>query len=281
MDKLTLIRIFIPFSLLAALAVWLRPLTREDCSGGKKFKILRSGSFRNPDIRESSGLCTDGKGAFFTHNDDTDSCIYRIGIQGDDLGKFCLPAPNRDWEEICRATDGRLFVGDFGNNLNRRKDLGILIVDSSGRFSGKIRFSYATQQDFPPLNPAKMNFDCEAMLFHYDSLWIFTKNRNSSSTDLYAMPARKGNYSLKKITSIPLPGTVTAAALRPDGMELALLVYRKIYFFSLRNGLREISSPDICLPAWQMRQTEALCYSGSDSLLMSNEQGELFLIVRR
>lgn len=271
----------LPFLLLAALAVWLRPVFLDDCRGAGRFFIRQSGYFRNAGIRESSGLCPDGRGAFLTHNDDTDSCLYRIGRQGEDLGKICIPSGNKDWEEICRSEDGRIFIGDFGNNLNRRKDLSILILDTSFRLKGRIRFQYESQQKFPPLNPIAMNFDCEAMVFHHDSLWLFTKNRNGLSSDVYAVPARDGNYRLKKITSIPLQGTVTAAALRPDGKELALLVYRKIYFFSLRNGLREIGSPDICLPAWQMRQTEAICYSGSDCLLMSNEQGNLYLITRK
>ena len=280
MNKLKAI-LLLPLLPVLALAVWQRLECTEDCSGSRRFSIQETGHFRNPAIRESSGLCCDGNGAIFTHNDDTDSCIYRSNINGDDLGKFCLPAANRDWEEICRADDGRIFLGDFGNNLNRRKDLAVLVPDASGRLNGKIRFIFEEQHDFPPLNPLHMNFDCEAMVFQHDSLWLFTKNRMGLSTDLYVLPAKPGRYTAKKIRRIALHGTVTGAALRPDGQELALLVYRKIYFFSLKNSLREISKPDICLPAWQMRQTEAICYLSRDSLLMSNEQGNLFLIKRK
>ncbi len=254
----------------------------EDCSGSGQFELSAFSTFQNPAIEESSGLCPDGKGAFFTMNDDSDSCLYRFGPSGEDLGSFCLSALNEDWEEICRAPDGRIFIGDFGNNFNRRKNLHILIIrPGEEKKPGILHFDYPEQNSFPPINPFHWYFDCEAMVYERDSLWLFTKNKDGRFTNLYVLPAKKGNYRASKIAEIPLQGTVTGAALRPDGKELALLVYRKIYFFSLRNGLREIASPDICLSAPQIRQSEALCYISRDSLLLSNEQGQLFLVKRK
>lgn len=259
-----------------------RPWYMEDCSGGKQFELCVISAFQNPAIEESSGLCPDGSGNFFTMNDDSDSCLYRFSLSGQDLGKICLHSPNKDWEEICRAPDGRIFVGDFGNNLNRRKNLQILIARAEKKGKPEIlQFRYSEQKQHPPLNPFAWDFDCEAMVFEKDSLWLFTKNRDGKSSNLYVLPAQQGIFAAEKVAEIPLQGTVTAAALRPDGSELALLVYRKIYFFSLRNGLRQISSPDICLSAPQTRQSEALCYIGRDSLLLSNEQGQLFLVKRK
>ena len=267
---------------LLALLFWQRPWYLEECGGGKQFSLQLQAKFENPAVRESSGLCPDGLGNFFTMNDDSDPCLYRLGLQGEDLGKICLEAENRDWEEVCRAADGRIFVADFGNNLNRRKDLHILIIQpGQEKKPGMLRFRYEDQEDFPPINPFRFDFDCEAMVFHRDSLWLFTKNKDGRSSHLYVLPAREGEFVARKCGEIPLQGTVTGASLRPDGKELALLVYRKIYFFSLRNGLREISSPDICLPAWQVRQSEAICYINRDSLLLSNEQGQIYLIQRK
>lgn len=263
------------------LLFWQRPFCQEDCFGDKYFRLKETGKFQHPGISESSGLCQDGNGHFLTHNDDTDSCIYRTGIHGEDLGKECIPVRNTDWEEICRAPNGRIFLGDFGNNLNRRKDLSILILDPSSGLTGKIRFAYEDQNAWPPVNPFRMDFDCEAMVFDRDSLWLFTKNKDRNSASVYVLPARPGSCLARKCGEIKLQGTVTAAALRPDGKELVLLVYRKIYFFSLANGIRQLASPDICLNAPLIRQSEAICYMSKDSLLLSNEQGQLFLIDRR
>jgi hypothetical protein len=264
------------------IVIRLRPWYMEDCFGGKQFEISVFSAFQNPAIKESSGICPDGSGHFFTMNDDSDSCLYRFGLAGEDLGSFCLSAGNQDWEEICRAPDGRIFVGDFGNNLNRRKNLQILITRAEKEGKPEIlQFRYPEQIQHPPLNPFTWDFDCEAMVFEHDSLWLFTKNKDGKSSGLYVLPAKPGTFAAVKVAEIPLQGTVTAATLLPDGRELALLVYRKIYFFSLRNGLREIASPDICLSAPQIRQSEAICYISRDSLLLSNEQGQLFLLKRK
>lgn len=269
------------FALSAGLLFWQRPFIQEDCRGDDFFSIQECGRFANPQITESSGLCPDGKGGFLTHNDDTDSCLYRFDLQGNDLGSVCIPARNTDWEEICRADDGRFFIGDFGNNLNRRKDLEIQLLSPSFSLTGKIRFAYEDQKQWPPMNPFRMDFDCEAMVFYNDSLWLFTKNKDRRSATVYVLPARPGYFTARKCGEISLEGTITAAALRPDGKELAMLVYRKIYFFSLRNGLRQLASPDICLNAPLVRQSEAICYMNHDSLLLSNEQGQLFLVKRK
>jgi len=263
-------------------ALWHRQLYSEDCEGAAHFRIKKIGKFEDKRIEESSGLCSDGEGNFFTMNDDTDTCLYVLGLKGEKKGKIAISAKNQDWEEICRAQDGRIFIGDFGNNLNKRKNLRILIWDPRmKKINGRISYRYQDQNSFPPLNPLKMDFDCEAMVFHSDSLWLFTKNRSGRSTCVYALPAKTGNFVAKKQQEIPLLGTVTGASLRPDGKELALLVYRKIYFFSLPHGLQQIPAPDICLSAWNIRQSEAICYVGNDSLLISNEQGLLFMVTRK
>lgn len=278
------------YLLIAAVALLLIPLGDwlksffyfRACNDEKQFEIQHLGTFRNPLISESSGLCSDGRGNYLTMNDDSDPCLYRIGPKGEDYGNLCLSESNRDWEEICRAPDGRIFVGDFGNNLNFSKDLLILIIHP-GKVdkAEKLLFSYEDQQDFPPLHPLSQDFDCEAMVYDRDSLWLFTKNKFGERCNMYVLPARKGTFIARKSGELSLNGKVTSASLRNDGKELALLVYRKIYFFSLRNGLRQLASPDICLPAPQVKQSEAICYISKDSLLLSNEQGNLYLIKRK
>jgi sugar lactone lactonase YvrE len=40
-----------------------------------------------------------------------------------------LQNTNIDWEDITKDKDGNLYVGDFGNNDNERKDLCIYKID--------------------------------------------------------------------------------------------------------------------------------------------------------
>jgi len=267
---------------LFSLAVWQRQRYSEDCFGEKQFNIEKYGKIKEKKISESSGLAHLKDDLFLTHNDDTDPNLYLISAKGRLNRKWKTPFKNRDWEEVCTDSEGRVFIGDFGNNGNKSKVLKIQIFNIlTSRSEGTLRFRYEDQEDFPPINPAKMNFDCEAFVIWRDRLYLFTKNKSEKSTCLYVLPARPGNYVVKKKQEIPLSGTVTAAALRGDGKELALLTYGKVYFYTLSDGLARIPQWDQCLTYWKMRQSESISYWGNDRLLAGNEQRDLFLITRK
>jgi len=264
------------------MVLWHRQIYSEDCTGADSFRIEKYGKIEAPQIEESSGLSFLDHDKFYTHNDDTDSSLYLISAKGKMLKKWTLPYKNRDWEELCSDENGVIFIGDFGNNFNNSKALKIYIFDpKSNKVMGIIRFRYEEQTEYPPYNPGKMNFDCEAMVYQKDSLYLFTKNKNERGTYLYALPAKSGNFVVRRKQTINLLGMVTAASLRPDGKELALMTYGKIYFFSLTNGMNKISDSENCLAWWQFRQSESISYWGYDRLLAGNEQRELFLITRK
>jgi hypothetical protein len=88
---------------------------------------------------------------------------------------------NTDWEDI--ALEGKfLYIGDFGNNANKRKNLSIIRVSWKEALmkdtvnSEVMTFEYSDQIAFPPEKKA-LNFDAECMAFADGYLWIFTKNR--------------------------------------------------------------------------------------------------------
>ena len=259
-----------------------RQIFSEDCTGSQHFSVVASGTITDQRIDESSGLVLDKDSLFWTHNDDTDSALYLISAEGNLKEVWTLPYRNRDWEEITSDKEGNLYVGNFGNNMNYQLLTTINKIDpKSKKVLGKIKFMYEDHLEFEIVNPMKMNFDCEAMVHSGDSLYLFTKNKSERSTHVYVLPDEPGRYIARKKQEIRLLGMVTAASLRSDEKELALLTYGKVYFFSLKDGLKKIPQPDYCLAWWQSRQSESLAYWGRDSLLMGNEQRELFLIKRK
>jgi len=285
---LKLLRFIAAFLLSAGAAIFLclawhhRQIYSETCSGGNYFNITWIGKIRFKSLNESSGLSYWKEDLFFTHNDDTDSSLYLINAHGKLIHKWLIPFKNRDWEDVCQNDEDELFIGDFGNNFNSSKNLKIYIFNLvKNKTVGIIRFRYGDQSAYPPIMPEAMNFDCEAMVYQNDSLYLFTKNKHERSTNMYVIPAKPGDYSVMKKKEIPLLGMVTSASLRPDGKELALLTYGKLYFFTLKNGLQSISNPDFCLAWSKFRQSESLSYWGCDSLLAGNEQRDLYLITRK
>ncbi len=88
---------------------------------------------------------------------------------------------NRDWEDMASDGKGRIFIADTGNNLNRRRDLGILIIDEHDLDAGTrtvsshiIPLEYPGQRKFPP-PLKKRNFDCEALCYIRGTLCLLRK----------------------------------------------------------------------------------------------------------
>jgi hypothetical protein len=264
------------FGFLGFYILWHREIYQEHCHGSERFDLQAYGKIESDSLTESSGLAWLGDSLFYTHNDDSDSSIYLISAKGNLKSKFTIPYPNRDWEDIARDGKGKLYMGDFGNNFQRTFFMSILIINElTKELEGFIKIMYQNERG------ENVAFDCEAMIWNADSLYLFTKDKWERTSWVYAIPAKAGQYSIKPKQKISLFGMVTSAALRPDAREMALLTYGKVYFFSLSNGLKKISNPDFCLAYWPIRQSEAISYWGKDSLLLGNEQGNLYLLKRK
>jgi hypothetical protein len=97
------------------------------------------GKIEHSDISESSGLAHSQQvsGRYWTHNDSGGkAALYAMDLKGNPLGGPLQieGATNQDWETVCLDTQGRMWIGDLGNNKNKRKDLKIptWLIDSTG-----------------------------------------------------------------------------------------------------------------------------------------------------
>jgi len=259
------------------LALRHRQMYKENCQGTERFDFQNYGKINDPNIDESSGLALEKDSLFWTHNDDTDSSLYLISARGNLKDKWPIPFKNRDWEEACKDKNQNLYVGDFGNNFELDRNLRILKISTINRkIIGEIQFKYVDEHN------EILEHDCEAMVHWGDSLYLFTKSKTERLSNVYVVSDKPGKYKIRKKQSIALFGVVTAAALRPDGKELALLTYGKIYFYSLPDFVSgKIPASDFCFAYWNMRQSESICYWNSDSILLGNEQGNLYLMTRK
>lgn len=197
-------------------------------------------------LSESSGLLITSPGRFMSHNDSgNEPLLIEFDSTATVLRTIRLNAPNTDWEEITQDASGKVYIGEFGNNANSRKDLRIYILSKPSTLNRDtvnaaiINFSYPDQTAFPPANPY-LNFDMEAMVWFNDSLFLFSKNRTdpySGFTYLYRLPAKAGTYVASKLDSFYTgPGpwanySVTAAAMSPDYKTLILSGYERCWVF--------------------------------------------------
>lgn len=227
----------------------------------------------DPRLESSSGLTSlnDGQ-TFWTHADNNSPAeIFEIDINCNILRILKIAGvPKRDWEEITADTEGNLYLGDFGNNNNDRKDLKIYILRNINQLTTDsivpeiIFFSYGDQSSFPP-NATSRNFDMEAMIWYQDSLHLFSKNRTDPFTGFtyqYRLPAQAGNYKIFPIDSFKTGNGpmlfywVTAAAIQPVAKEFVLLSHDRMWIFDQFEGSQFLkgSVREIVLPSYTQKE---------------------------
>ncbi|AIZ64628.1 hypothetical protein PK28_14855 [Hymenobacter sp. DG25B] len=250
------------------------------------YEVKKAGLMHRDDVVESSGLAlVNDNGDLWTHGDGGNtSILYKVTAQGDLLQRQRIPdANNIDWEDLAQDRKrGYLFIGDFGNNGNKRRDLRIYRLHPSDfKKVDTISFRYPDQKLFPPKKPNR-NFDCEAFFYHNDSLYLFTKNRGEGKwVKEYVLPARPGNYVATLADSIRISSWITAADISPDGRQVALLGYGNVYLFEGEPGRRLFQGKKYCLPVEKTGQAEGLVYLSNQDFVISNEKGRLFHVKRR
>ena len=160
---------------------------------------------------------------------------------------FIKNAENIDWEALTYDGETYIYIGDIGNNDNKRKDLTIYkvkmeeVLEKDTIAAEKIFFSYPEQYQFPPYKTA-LYYDAEALIVKDKKLFIFTKNRTvpfDGISKVYALPTESGEYQASLQKDLKLLPTnwreesITDASYY-DG-ELYILTYSKIYMFKWEN----------------------------------------------
>ncbi|KQO21450.1 hypothetical protein ASF10_11875 [Flavobacterium sp. Leaf82] len=200
----------------------------------KDLKIKPQYSIKLSDsIRETSGLIAFDN-LLWTHNDDHDKTIYGLDSLGKIRKKIILDkTTNHDWEEISQDSS-YLYIGDFGNNYSgNRSDLNILKIEKKSFLQGNpitetISFTYSDQKNLNLEKPNTTNFDCEAFIVSKDSIYLFTKQWNSSKTSIYALSNKSGNHVARLKDTLDTKGLVTGATYLESQKLIVLCGYSKI-----------------------------------------------------
>lgn len=237
-------------------------------------------------MHETSGLVFYGGKYLITHNDGGNkSALYIYNIQSETYQTLELEeTKNTDWEDLTQDDEGRLYIGDFGNNLNKRESCQIHILpagfmEKKSVETKKINFVYSDQNAYPP-SKKELNFDCEAFFWKDDSLYLFTKCRTepfTGITNIYVLPDKPGDYVARKIGSLQLCSSdwrfcsVTAADYSEKYNVIALLTYSRLY---LIGGFKGSQFWNGLVKSYQLnlvKQREAICFKGKNSWYMTDE----------
>ncbi len=234
-------------------------------------------------INESSGLEITDTSSVWTHNDSGGkNRIYKVNFSGVTVDSITITnATNVDWEDIASDADTNIYIGDFGNNNNSRKDLKIYKIPKPSSITGNattasvISFSYSDQIAFPPGN-GNLNYDVEGFFHTGDSLYLFTKNRstanNSGYTKLYRLPDEAGNYVAELIDSFYTNELVTAADISDDGSSVALLTYFSVWIFRNFTGHNFFSVVPQKFSITPVTQKEGIVFKNDSEIYISDEK---------
>lgn len=247
----------------------------------------RRGTFADAELKESSGVAVSRAhpGILWTVNDSGNGpWIFATDTTGRAVARIPLDARNRDWEAIAIGScppGSCLFVGDIGDNAERREEVGVYRLaepdpaDSSLRRVEHLRVSY-------PDGP----HDAEALVVDpRGDFWLITKGRKNG-VRVYRVPAaawQRDNVVMAEFVQIlPIPADdgfqyqVTDAAMAPDGERLVVRTYSTLYFLTPAGGrfLPERTRPPCVVWGMEM-QGEGVDWLGDGRLVLTSENGLL------
>ncbi|MDQ3535488.1 MAG: hypothetical protein M3421_07665 [Bacteroidota bacterium] len=262
-----------------------KPLPQGD---GKNNAVIKSIISLPEEIKETSGLAYFNN-LLYTHNDKGNSnSLYALNKNNGKIESTYTisDVKNIDWEDLAESEE-YIFIGDIGNNDGNRRDLRIFKIKKS-KFLNKestnikvdeiIEFKFADQDQFK--NSKKHNFDSEALIYFKDYLYLFSKNRGGSLCNVYKIPSKSGNYTVKIIDSFNIKGLITGAAIAPSNNRIILTGYDKnansfIYTLEGFNNDRFFTgkSSRIILGTFEkIGQIEGVVFEDENTIFISSEK---------
>lgn len=236
-------------------------------------------------LKENSGMAAWGDTLLWFINDSgNDPKLFAVNHRCEVVKEIWIKgAENVDWEDLAVDSDGNIFIGDIGNNSNKRETLVIYKISKKDLLAFpdtiepilSICFFYKNQSKFPPDSDQKY-FDAEALFFYNDSLSLITKNRTypfDGKAYYYRIPIEAGNHALlpsdSLYTGLGLMELhwISGAEILETNQVLAI-GYDKLFIAEI-NDFSKIKS--IGLGSWDQFESVA---AGDQYIYISNEKNK-------
>lgn len=240
-------------------------------------------------LKEVSGITyLDSSNLIWTLEDSGNANeIYGLNFENGAIEKTLTieNTENIDWEDITKDKEGNLYIGDFGNNDNERKDLCIYKMDKkslateSAMPAYKVSFAYPEQKDFPPKKTA-MFYDVEGFFEFKNNFYLFTKNRSKGfdgTAFLYKIPNTPGFHQAVLMGEFKTCDNynhcaITAATISPDETKVAVLTHDTVFLFENFEGDNFLKGIKSTLELNHFSQKEAVSFIDNDRLFIADEK---------
>jgi hypothetical protein len=247
----------------------------------------RTGSFRNPQLNESSGVIPSRTqpGVLWSFDDSGGPArIFATDTTGADLGSFPVRgARNVDWEAISSGRCGTsdcLYIADTGDNSEVRGQ-----VDLYRLAEPSLRTKPGTSRATPTVQRLQVRYpdrprDVEAMFVDGEGgVHLISKGRADGVVH-YRIPASAWD---KRSVVAEVLGTlaidrggalgqlVTDAAVSLDGRQVAVRTYQEVFLFRLTERGTLLPAGTACSLGGLELQGEGIGWLGRDTLVMTSE----------
>ncbi len=246
-------------------------------------------------INECSGisLASEKDHLFLINDSGNEPILHNLNLTTSTTVQKNFPKgiTNVDWEDLAYKND-TIFIGDFGNNANKRKDLKIYWIPP-GKTENTLEttnFKLQDQHEFPP-SKKQLNFDIEAFIYFQNHFYLFSRNRSKDFDGLvkvYRLPALPGNQQTELIDTFvpcedPRDCQITGAAIHQPSKKIALLSYNKVWILKDFNSDKFFSGSIQKIKLNHYSQKESICFKDEYTLYISEEksrksQGNLYLL---
>jgi hypothetical protein len=255
-----------------------RVITREARS--LRAGVINGVEVTDKRLSEISGCAVGQKnpGVVWVHNDSGDGPLLYAIRASDGVTVASVKLLNveaRDFEDMSIA-NGRLYVGDIGDNLAKNPNVSIISV-AEPKLTGTKYVELTLKPTVRTLTYSEGPRDAEAMFIDPNGSPVII-----DKVDATVWRAKKGSATLDRVATLDMP-LVTGAALSRDGKDLLLRTYLSVLRYS-RSAKAPFDSIYSASPALVdspfLPQAEAVCTGpGKTGYTISEARGRTVKLI--
>lgn len=194
--------------------------------------------------------------------------IYGLNAKGAIVKDIVVEnAKNIDWEDLTSDNKGNIYIGDFGNNNNKRNTFTIYKISDL-----KSRKTTADSITFTLPNDIKKQ-DFEAFFILKNHFYIF--NKSDKKNIVIKVLNQPGTHIAEFLTSFNLKGKntkITAADLSANAKTIILLNHEKIWKITNFNSDDFFSGNIEKINLGHNSQKESVCFKTNSQLILTDER---------
>lgn len=224
------------------------------------------------DLKEVSAIETITNSLLFWVIEDAGNStkVYGLNSEGKVRKEITiLDVNNDDWEDLTSDDQGNLYIGDFGNNSEKRKKFSILKVPSVTTASDS---AHATKINFTLPKGVKSK-DFEAFFLLNNNFYIFSKERKKAV--VIKVPNLEGEHEATFVSKYYLKGKdseVTSADISDDGKTIVLLNHDRVWKLTDFEGEKFFKGIIEEIDLDHNSQKEGICFKTDAHLYITDER---------